>query len=215
VKQHNLSYHDVSRETFTSINQHIRRHQVKIESFLDQLFWWNQRVNLVSRNVSRETLMEHVRHSLLLSEIPVFDRANFIIDAGTGGGLPGIPLAITNPEKIFLLIDVVRKKTMAVKQIARKLSINNISVKNVSVENIEIKQPFFLVSKHAFKIDELYQMLPSSNWEYMAFFKGTDYEKGLQKIKTPLNVDIYQLYRNNCSDFYQNKVIMVISRAPV
>jgi 16S rRNA (guanine527-N7)-methyltransferase len=212
VKTHSISYHNVPRETFTDINQQFEKHEREFNLYLEQLKWWNRRINLVSRDVSRGTLVEHIRHSLLLAGISVYNSANFVVDAGTGGGLPGIPLAITSPEKKFYLIDIAKKKTMAANRIVHKLSLKNVSVKNISVSDIEIKQPVLLISKHAFKIDELYQKVSSFCWDHLVFYKGADFGEELQRIKTPLTIDVYWLDENNPKDFYQNKAILIISR---
>ncbi len=211
MKAHTISYYDVPRETFAETNQQFEEHGEEFNIFLEQLEWWNRRLNLVSRSVSRETLLEHIRYSLLLTGIHAYSSANFVVDAGTGGGLPGIPLAIISPQKKFYLIDIAKKKTMAVRHIVRQLGLENVSIKNISVSDLEINRSFLLISKHAFKIDVLYQKASSFCWHNLIFYKGADFEKELRRIKTPLNIDVYRLDKNNQLDFYKNKVILIIS----
>jgi 16S rRNA (guanine527-N7)-methyltransferase len=212
VEQHKFTYHNVPRETFIEVDKLIQNHKKHIDSYLDLLLWWNQRVNLVSRSVSRGTLREHVRHSLLLTRLSFFRNSNLIIDAGTGGGLPGIPLAIANINKKFMLVDVVRKKTLAVRQMVRKLELQNTSASNSSIENIDVDKSFLLVSKHAFKIGDLYQMVSTFCWKYLVFYKGAEFEVELRQIETPLQVHVYRLDKSSHLDFYKNKVIIVIPR---
>ncbi|MDZ7691898.1 MAG: RsmG family class I SAM-dependent methyltransferase [Balneolaceae bacterium] len=110
MEHHQITRQNVPRETFSRVDEFIEKNRDKLETYLDALFWWNNRVNLISRDVSRETAWEHIRHSLVISGFVNFKDAEHIVDAGTGGGLPGVPLAIAHPEKRYYLNDIVSKK---------------------------------------------------------------------------------------------------------
>ena len=207
---HSVNTHNVSRETFSETDELISHYREKLESYLDQLLWWNKRVNLVSRNVSRETIWEHVRHSLLLSQFDIFKSSEIIVDAGTGGGLPGIPLSITHPQKHFVLNDLVTKKCLAMKQMAQKLELKNLGIIDGSIENLEQDQPFLLISKHAFKINELYKMTSSLPWKNMVLYKGENFEGEFEGIEKSLQIDSYNLSKD--SKFYHGKALIVIGR---
>lgn len=202
--------HNVPRETFVQTDKLFSKHQKELEDYLAQLMWWNDRVNLVSRDVPRETILEHIRHSLLLSQFKAFQSASIIVDAGTGGGLPGLPLAITHPDKHFVLNDLVTKKCLAMKQMAKKLGLKNIGIIDGSIEKYTHDEPFLLISKHAFKINELYQMTASLPWRKMIFYKGSNFEKELKGIQEPLAIEGYDLSVE--SDFYQGKALVIVSR---
>ncbi len=210
MEHHNISSRKVSRETFSAVDGVISDNRALLENYLEQLLWWNERVNLVSRNVSRETMWEHIRHSLLLARIGEFQSAKLIVDAGTGGGLPGIPLALTHPKKHFVLNDLVTKKCLAMKQIAKKLELKNIGIVDGSIEDLQQDEPFLLISKHAFKIHELYNMTASLPWSTMVLYKGLDFENELDGISESLNIETYDLSKE--SDFYQGKALVIISR---
>lgn len=210
MEHHNLSTHTVSRETFTKTDRLISNYRDELSSYLDELLWWNKRVNLVSRDVSRETVWEHIRHSLLLSQLKPFQNAKQIVDAGTGGGLPGIPLAITHPDKHFVLNDLVTKKCLAMKQIAKKLKLNNVGIIDGSIERFSHDEPFLLISKHAFKINELYKMTSSLPWSTMVFYKGLDFKGELDGIAESYGIESYNL--SDESEFYQGKALVIISR---
>ncbi|MDZ7659405.1 16S rRNA (guanine(527)-N(7))-methyltransferase RsmG [Fodinibius sp.] len=158
MEHRNIKTQNVSRGTFDHADQLIGKHRSQLQNYLDQLLWWNKRVNLVSRDVSRETVWKHIQHSLLLSAFKSFGSAEIIVDAGTGGGLPGIPLAITHPDKHIILNDLVTKKCLAIKQIAKKMGLNNIGIVDGSIEDFRYDEPFLLISKHAFKINQLYKI---------------------------------------------------------
>lgn len=192
------------------VSKLISDHQKELEDYQEQLLWWNQRINLVSRSVSRETVWEHIRHSLILSQFSVFKKAHIIVDAGTGGGLPGIPLAITHPKKQFLLNDLVSKKCLAMKQMAKKLALENIAIVDGSIGKLYHEEPFLLISKHAFKINELYEMTSSLPWEKMVFYKGVDFEEELAGLPKSFTIDSYDL--SEFSEFYQGKALVILSR---
>lgn len=210
--KHSISYHTVPRETITETAELFTTHKIALETYTDQLLWWNERINLVSRDVPRETITNHIFHSLLLSNFRFFQEAVQIIDAGTGGGLPGIPLAITNPKKQFLLNDIVTKKVLAIKQIARTLTLNNVKTVGKSVAKLETDTPFLLISKHAFKINDLFHLTNHLPWKKMIFYKGADFEKELQDIDTPLAISVHDLFKNSHNEFYQDKAIIIVSK---
>jgi 16S rRNA (guanine527-N7)-methyltransferase len=134
------------------------------------------------------------------------------VDAGTGGGLPGLPLALTHPGKTFLLNDIVSKKVLALKQMIKKIEVSNTTTNDGSVENLEIENPFLLISKHAFKIDDLFQFTKHLPWTHIVFYKGPNFEHEMKGIETPLNVTSYDLYKKSEKSFFKGKSIIIISR---
>lgn len=197
-------------QLFVKAEQLYNENEAQLNLYLDQLLWWNERVNLVSRNVPRGTLRNHVEHSLLLTNFAVFNAAEKIVDAGTGGGLPGIPLAIAHPEKLFVLNDIVSKKCLAMKQMARKLGLDNVQIVDGSIEKLDQATPFLLISKHAFKVDELYKMTAAMPWQELIFYKGLHFEDELIEIDDALRVEVFDLTTDN--DFYKEKAIVIVSR---
>lgn len=200
----------VSRETFSNTDQLIEEYRSNLKIYLDQLLWWNSRINLVSRNVSRETIWQHIRHSLLLSQFDEFKNSDIVVDAGTGGGLPGLPLSITHPQKHFVLNDLATKKCLAVKQMAKKIDLQNIGIVDGSIEQLEYDTPFLLVSKHAFKINELYKMTSHLPWKKTILYKGEEFKNELKGIPEPLKVERFDLSAG--SAFYNGKALVIISR---
>lgn len=212
MKHHHITYHHVPRETFSAVEKLITKHRTKLEAYLNQLLWWNKRINLVSRDVPRETVWEHIRHSLLLTQFSEYQHSQRVVDSGTGGGLPGVPLSMVSEEKDFILNDIVTKKVLAVKQMAQKIGLKNVTTKDKSVAELGIDSPFLLVSKHAFKIDELYSLTAHLPWTEMIFYKGIDFEEEIEDITTPLSIFVHNLFEESGENFYKDKAIIILSR---
>jgi 16S rRNA (guanine527-N7)-methyltransferase len=107
---------------------------------------WNAKINVISRKDIDELYTKHVLHSLAIAKIQKFEAGTYILDVGTGGGFPGIPLAILFPETRFYLIDVIAKKINVVKAIAEALDLKNVKAEQLRAENV--KDDFdFIVSR--------------------------------------------------------------------
>ncbi len=88
--------------------------------------YWNQRINVISRKDISHLYLHHVLYSLVLARISLFTNGSSILDVGTGGGFPGIPLAIICPDKEFTLLDATKKKITVVDEVSRELGLKNI-----------------------------------------------------------------------------------------
>ena len=98
----------------------------------------NKKVNLISRKDFENFYLHHIIHSLSITKFELIKKENNIIDLGTGGGLPGIPLAIYYNKKKFILVDSIRKKISAVDEIIKKINVKNISTINNRIENLNV-----------------------------------------------------------------------------
>jgi len=105
---------------------------------------WNQRLNLISRKDIDYLYLKHVLHSLSIAKITSFVPGARVLDVGTGGGFPGIPLAIMFPQAQFHLIDSTGKKIRAVQQIAETLALTNVTTEQVRAENVGAQYDFVL-----------------------------------------------------------------------
>lgn len=98
---------------------------------------WNAKINVISRKDIDELYTKHVLHSLAIAKINKFEPGTFVLDVGTGGGFPGIPLAIMYPETRFYLIDVILKKINVVKAVAEALELKNVKAEQIRAENVK------------------------------------------------------------------------------
>ena len=104
----------------------------------------NKNVNVISRKSIDNINVFHILHSLSINKVIEFKRDTKIMDLGTGGGFPGIPLAITNPNVNFTLVDSIKKKTDIVNTVSTILNLNNVKVLNLRAENVEEKYDFIV-----------------------------------------------------------------------
>ena len=118
---------------------------------------WNLKINVVSRKDIDELYLRHVLHSLAIAKVQPFLPGSSVLDVGTGGGFPGIPLAILFPEVQFHLVDSIGKKIKVVQQVADGLGLENIKVTNARVETIT-GQYDFIVSRAVAQMETFVRM---------------------------------------------------------
>ncbi|HAG16149.1 MAG TPA: 16S rRNA (guanine(527)-N(7))-methyltransferase RsmG [Bacteroidales bacterium] len=114
-----------------------------IELYVD----WNTKVNLISRNDMENLVERHILHSLSIAKVIQFVPGTKIMDVGTGGGFPGIPLAILFPEVDFYLIDTIGKKIKVVQDIVESLQLKNVKAEQKRAEDVKNQQFDFVVSR--------------------------------------------------------------------
>ena len=98
---------------------------------------WNAKINVISRKDIDELYTKHILHSLAIAKIQKFEPGTYVLDVGTGGGFPGIPLAILFPETRFYLIDVILKKINVVNAVADALELKNVKAEQMRAENVK------------------------------------------------------------------------------
>lgn len=133
--------------------------QIKQFELLEDLYFkWNQKINVISRKDINEIYLKHVLHSLAIAKFISFKDDTSIIDVGTGGGFPGIPLAIIFPKVKFHLVDSINKKILVVNEVSKSLKLKNVTTSHSRVENLNGKYDF-VISRAVTKMREFKRLI--------------------------------------------------------
>ena len=173
---------------------------------------WNLKINVVSRKDIDELYLRHVLHSLGIAKVVEFRDGSKILDVGTGGGFPGIPLAILFPNCSFHLVDSIAKKLKVVDEVVEGLGLTNVKTTHSRVE--EINDTFDFIVSRAVAI-----MPTFTHWvkgkiakeqkndlkNGILYLKGGDLTEELQDYKT---ATIYNLSDFYAEDFYETKKVV-------
>lgn len=108
-------------------------HRDQLEEYASLLLSFNERLNLISRRATKDVFDHHILHSLAMAAKP-FEKNSIVVDWGSGGGLPAIPLAIIQPDIQFIAVDTIGKKTRAIKSMGARLNLENLDVWNGRAE---------------------------------------------------------------------------------
>ena len=171
----------------------------------------NGKVNLISRKDFENFYLHHIIHSLSITKFELIKDENNIIDLGTGGGLPGIPLAIYYNRKNFLLVDSIRKKISAVDKIINKINAKNISTLNNRAENLDIKADI-IICRSVSSVDNLIQWTKGllNDEGRLILLKGGNVNKELKNISSRFT--IYNLDDIYSENYFKDKKIIEIHR---
>lgn len=166
---------------------------------LDALYQdWNAKINVISRKDIDNLYLHHILHSLAIEQFITFKSGTSILDLGTGGGFPGIPLAIMFPDCQFTLIDSIRKKTVVAQAIAEDLGLINVKVVVGRAE--ELKEKFdFVVTRAVAKVDLL---LPWTRKVLSQKHKNV-YPNGLIALKGNLKEELKLLKKHEYKEIVQ------------
>ncbi|MBQ6724178.1 MAG: 16S rRNA (guanine(527)-N(7))-methyltransferase RsmG [Paludibacteraceae bacterium] len=188
------------------ISEYFKLTERQAEQFaqLDALYRdWNSKINVISRKDIDNLYEHHILHSLAIAKWIPFQAGTTILDVGTGGGFPGIPLAILFPECQFTLVDSIGKKIKVASEVAKSLGLTNVVCKQERVE--EEKQKFdFVVSRAVMPLPDLVKLVRKnvSNKHRNAMPNGIVVLKG-GDLKTELAPYIKTAEVTPCSDYFR------------
>ena len=175
---------------------------------------WNNKINVISRKDISELNIRHVLHSLSIAKIIEFIPETKILDVGTGGGFPGIPLAIMFPEVSFHLTDSIGKKIKVVKAISDELGLKNVVAEQIRSENVN-QQYDFVISRAVTNMTDFIKIVDgkvsSSNRNSLAngilYLKGGDLTNELKQLK---NVKTFNISSYFNDIFFESKKIVYL-----
>lgn len=166
---------------------------------------WNEKINVISRKDIDNLYINHVLHSLGIAKVMAFKPGASVLDVGTGGGFPGIPLAILFPDTQFHLVDSIGKKITVVKGVAEGAGIKNVRAEQIRAEQVKGAYDF-IVSRAVTRIKEFYgwihqKVKPQSVHTLdngILYLKGGDLDEELAELKR-----LHQIY--SLSDYFKEE----------
>lgn len=193
----------------------------QIEQFtkLDELYKeWNEKINVISRKDMDSLYEKHILHSLGIAKVMEFSPNTKVLDIGTGGGFPGIPLAILFPEVHFTLVDSIGKKITVVKEVSEGIGLKNITAIHSRAEDIK-GQFHFVVSRAVTQMPvflrwlrgkfEKQQFNPKHNG--VLYLKGGDLAEELAGLKS----ELFNLQDYFESEFFETKKVVYLSKGNI
>lgn len=180
----------------------------QLEQLLPLYTEWNEKINVISRKDLENFYERHVLHSLSIAKIISFEKGETVLDIGTGGGFPGIPLAILFPETTFILTDSIAKKITVVNEVVKALQLENVITKVERAENI--RQDFdYVVTRAVAKMSDLIFWSKNKHAKKIIALKGGDLKEELEPIKK--NIRIVELKDIFKEEFFETKKIVICS----
>ncbi|MBC8510678.1 MAG: 16S rRNA (guanine(527)-N(7))-methyltransferase RsmG [Cryomorphaceae bacterium] len=189
----------------------------QIEQFTDlqELYeHWNAQINVISRKNMDTLYTNHILHSLAIAKVIQFEKGTKILDIGTGGGFPGIPLAILFPEVDFLLVDSIGKKIKVVNEVSNAIGLTNVIALHERAENI--KDPFdFVVSRAVTNMTDFKKWVKGkfNNTHNNTLNNGILYLKGgdLSEELRGISYSKYEIADFFEEEFFETKKVIYIS----
>ena len=187
---------------------------------------WNEKINVISRKDIDSLYEKHVLHSLSIAAVFQFQPGTSIIDLGTGGGFPGIPLAVFFPEVQFHLTDSIGKKLKVVNEVASAIGLKNVTTQHTRTEEIQNRKFDFVVSRAVAPLRDLWRWsLPIIKAKGQGQFAIADEEKiygGLICLKggdlteevkeSGLHPIVWEIDKLFSEDFFKQKYILSVRR---
>jgi 16S rRNA (guanine527-N7)-methyltransferase len=177
----------------------------------------NAKVNLISRKDINNLYEHHILHSLAIAKIISFEANQEVLDVGSGGGFPGIPLAILFPDTKFLLVDSKGKKTAAIKQVASSLNLKNVAVEQARAEDLRVKVDW-AVCRAVGRLDEVWpwvvdKIKHKSDLKFpngLIYLKGDNYSSEVPAGVTIKEWPLRQLFPG--LTYYEHKSVLLLYR---
>jgi 16S rRNA (guanine527-N7)-methyltransferase len=199
---------------FPDLSERQKEQFTQLKSLYD---FWNQQINVISRKDMDSFYLHHVLHSLAIAKVTTFKDYTEVMDAGTGGGFPGIPLAILFPKAKFYLVDSIGKKIKVVNEVARELNLDNVEAEQLRMEQVD-RTFDFIVSRAVTDLEKF------TRWTFykihkqsfnkvkngILYLKGGDISDELKRVRNlkKAHAKIYSISDYYSEAFFETKQVV-------
>ncbi len=180
----------------------------QLDEFQELIRGWNRKINLVSRKDIQFLSERHILHSLSIAKVFPFPPKSTILDVGTGGGFPGIPLAILYPESRFMLIDSIGKKINVVHSICSELKLDNIHTSNTRIENY-FEEYDFVIARAVTNLPRFNSWVSKNYIKGLIYLKGGDLEEETGPLPNARVINISDFFKE---EFFETKKIVYVPK---
>lgn len=205
-----------SEIVFSHFPELTNRQKEQFEKLEEVYAYWNERINVISRKDFDNFYLHHVLHSLAIAKIVQFKDFTEIMDVGTGGGFPGIPLAILFPAANFFLVDSIGKKIKVVREVSESLGLKNVKAEQIRAE--QVNQTFDFITSRA--VTSLPDFVKWTGYKFhkksfnkikngILYLKGGDISEELNEVKR-FKKKVYNLPDYFSEPFFETKKLVHI-----
>ena len=174
---------------------------------------WNSKINVISRKDMEQFYVHHVLHSLGIVKVMPFEPGSKILDIGTGGGFPGIPLAIMFPETHFHLVDSIGKKITVVKDVVKQLKLTNVEAQQARAEQL-VRKYDFVISRAVTRMVNFYPWVKNKirkedineNPNGILYLKGGEVDEEMEELGK--SYVVYHLEDYFKEEFFETKKVI-------
>jgi 16S rRNA (guanine527-N7)-methyltransferase len=177
---------------------------------------WNEQINVISRKDIEQLYERHILHSLGIAKVMAFKPGTHVLDVGTGGGFPGIPLAILFPESQFVLVDSIGKKIKVVQEVSKAIGLTNLDAYHKRAEEVDLEF-HFIVSRAVTRIKPFYgwvkKKIATKQFNDKAngilYLKGGDLAEEISELNK--KVELFNLNEYFEEEFFETKKVLYIA----
>jgi len=203
---------DIILKYFPDLNEEQKEKFTRLKPIYEE---WNEKINVISRKDMEYFYEKHVLHSLGIAKVMEFQPGTKVLDIGTGGGFPGIPLAIMFPDTHFHLVDSIGKKITVVKDVAKALKLSNVEAQQIRAEEL-VRKYDFIISRAVTRFANFYPWVKGKfkREDFNEFpngillLKGGDVDEEMEE--TPASYVTYHLHDYFKEEFFKTKKVVYV-----
>ncbi len=176
---------------------------------------FNQKINVISRKDIDQIAINHILHSLSIAKFINFNKNSHVIDVGTGGGFPAIPLAILRPDVHFTMVDSIRKKITVTNEISKALNLENTTSLWSRIEEVKTPSDYLIsraVKRLSIFMPWVHKRLSDKSFKGLYYLKGGDLTQEIKEVSKRYKIKSFELNKEFSEPFFETKKLLFIKK---